>query len=237
MEAVPILASDSTGSLPLACDMLREPSSSSAAQYENDDKSDTLTQHFLSGELVRFHHAALRRKSIPGKGNGLVVSEAVPAGTLLLVGAAFVQGETRRDRLSKVLAQRKASAMNFQRMMSMAAVEGICSAECNESLFQQHRDVDRDEILRIMDILGTNDHGPAFWIEPAGANHSCDSNARFITDRKTLELSIKTTRPLEPGEEVTVSYLNKKMNRTSRRILLKKGWGFDCQCSKCEAEA
>merc|ERR1711939_1301459 len=118
-----------------------------AAQYENDDKSDTLTQHFLSGELVRFHHASLRRKSIPGKGNGLVVSEAVPAGTLLLVGAAFVQGETRRDRLAKVLAQRKASAMNFQRMMSMAAVEGICSAECNESLFQQHRDVDRDEIL------------------------------------------------------------------------------------------
>jgi hypothetical protein len=33
--------------------------------------------------------------------------------------------------------------------------------------------------------------------------------------------------------QVLVSYLDKKLNRTSRRLMLKRNWGFDCTCSLC----
>ena len=200
-------------------------------------ESSLLTAQFVSGSLVKMHHPALERREIPGKGKGLVVTEKVASGTVLLTGAAFVSGKTRRERLSNVLAQRRAQPINFERMMAMAQMPGICKGECNESLFRAHGDVSREEIYKIMDILGTNDHGPGFWIEPAGANHSCDPNSRLHINKPKLELSIITTRALAPEEEVTVSYLNKKMNRTSRRITLKKGWGFDCDCTKCQAGA
>jgi len=201
------------------------------------DDAAALTEEFVAGSLVQEHHRALKRREIPDKGRGLVLTASVAPGTVLLRSAAFVSGRTRRERLSNVLAQRKSQPANFERMMAMAQMPGICHGECNESLFIAHAEVDREEIYKIMDILGTNDHGPGFWIEPAGANHSCDSNSRLHINKKNSELSIIATRPLAAEEEVTVSYLNKKMNRTSRRITLKKGWGFDCDCAKCQAEA
>jgi hypothetical protein len=193
---------------------------------------------FFQGTLVRLVHASLTRRFDDGCGWGMHLHEdcePVPPGTALLSSAAFVQGKERRDRLAKVLARRDTDPNNFSKMLRMARVDGICSAEISQNTCQKHGQVPKAEIMTIMDILGTNDHGPGLWIEVAGANHSCSPNSRFVRDGDVL--SIVTLREVKPGTEIVCNDLPKrKMTRTQRRLLLKKGWGFDCQCALCESQ-
>ena len=65
------------------------------------------------------------------------------------------------------------------------------------------------------------------------ANHSCLPNARYIwrADLKR-ELLIAITN-INPGEEITVSYLKKPMATKQRRFDLKNSFNFDCKCVLC----
>lgn len=192
--------------------------------------------------------------SIPAK-TPAVSSQAVVLGAtrrarldVLLEHAA--SGSDERLRVVLVVLQR------------LAHVEGICAAELTPSLLEALSQkysrgfrqscmlfagalgladgAEAEELAcftalvrRLMDTLGTNDHGKGLWIEAAFANHSCNPNARYVYSGN--ELQVVTWRPISEGEEIVVSYLGKKLTRTARRIAIKRGWGFDCTCSLCES--
>jgi len=44
---------------------------------------------------------------------------------------------------------------------------------------------------------------------------------------------VRATTKIKSGEEITVSYVNLNLTRSERRMRLKRGWFFDCECIRC----
>lgn len=56
--------------------------------------------------------------------------------------------------------------------------------------------------------------------------------------RKGRGLAFVTTRQVEPGEELCISYGHVEgMSLEERQNELREGWFFDCRCSRCVSEA
>lgn len=72
----------------------------------------------------------------------------------------------------------------------------------------------------------------------AKANHSCSANAIVVAPEDGLGELI-CDRPIEAGEEITVSYLalqDLRKPAKHRQGLLRDGWGFACTCVRCMAD-
>ena len=72
--------------------------------------------------------------------------------------------------------------------------------------------------------------------EAARLNHACNPNAMYYLDPETLTHVVHATRDIQSGEEITVSYIGVMQSLSSRRKMLKEGFGFDCGCERCVME-
>ena len=64
----------------------------------------------------------------------------------------------------------------------------------------------------------------------------CSPNVRKEREGRTLRFV--TTKEIEVGEEVCISYGHvDAMSRVERQKELLEGWYFECRCSRCVAEA
>jgi hypothetical protein len=75
----------------------------------------------------------------------------------------------------------------------------------------------------------------ALFPEIAMLNHDCRPNAAYFFDEKTMSHYIHAIRPIHPGEEITITYVNNESSRETRVRRLEKHWGFKCACSSCTA--
>ena len=70
-------------------------------------------------------------------------------------------------------------------------------------------------------------------------NHSCNPSAAVsaVWDAKAaaVQLRLYATRPLEAGDEVTISYVPSRFPPNLRRLHLTQRYGFACACERCEA--
>lgn len=62
-------------------------------------------------------------------------------------------------------------------------------------------------------------------------NHSCSPNAAIVFDGNFA--SIRSTRDIAQGEQVTISYIDNTYKRSTRRGQLRTGYFFECQCPGC----
>jgi hypothetical protein len=65
-------------------------------------------------------------------------------------------------------------------------------------------------------------------------NHSCEPNC--FSAYNNLSMRIVTARPIQPGEEITFSYVDSLDRVENRRKKLKTEYFFDCSCAKCKRE-
>ncbi|KAL2122379.1 hypothetical protein VTJ04DRAFT_2834 [Mycothermus thermophilus] len=65
----------------------------------------------------------------------------------------------------------------------------------------------------------------------AMVNHSCVPNAFIGFDRRTATL--RAERPIEEGDEITISYIDYTLPRAQRHEALKQ-YHFQCECSRCK---
>jgi hypothetical protein len=63
-------------------------------------------------------------------------------------------------------------------------------------------------------------------------NHSCVPNSHHSWDANARHETIYAIRPIEAGEEITISYRNTGPS-TERRAELKRDFNFDCDCRGC----
>ncbi|KZT70741.1 SET domain-containing protein [Daedalea quercina L-15889] len=78
--------------------------------------------------------------------------------------------------------------------------------------------------------------GFAVYPKPSFFNHHCSPNVTKV--RKGRSLQFVTTRPIEVGEELCISYGHvEKMSLEERQRELREGWFFECRCSRCVAES
>ncbi|KAF1829404.1 SET domain-containing protein [Decorospora gaudefroyi] len=71
--------------------------------------------------------------------------------------------------------------------------------------------------------------------EIAMLNHDCRPNAAYFFDEETLTHFVHAIRPILPGEEITITYVNNELDRDTRVKRLETYWGFTCACSSCTA--
>jgi len=65
-------------------------------------------------------------------------------------------------------------------------------------------------------------------------NHSCDPNVTKV--RRGRRVLFVTSKYVEAGEELCISYGHTERELVERRQVLRDWWGFSCNCSRCRRE-
>ncbi|KAI1469302.1 SET domain-containing protein [Daldinia caldariorum] len=83
-----------------------------------------------------------------------------------------------------------------------------------------------------MYIDGANDSGSHLGCFPeiSRFNHDCRPNIHYRISNMTH--TTVAARDIEPGQELSISYIELILSREERRSRLRK-WGFECTCSHC----
>jgi hypothetical protein len=75
----------------------------------------------------------------------------------------------------------------------------------------------------------------AVFKQIARINHSCAPNAQANFSNPLGLFNVHATRPIEAGEEVTISYLSEHgAPRALRQNQLESGYNFECTCPACD---
>ncbi|CAN9152929.1 unnamed protein product [Alternaria alternata] len=98
-----------------------------------------------------------------------------------------------------------------------------------------------DERVRVQDIVKANTfqillggaNHLAVWPETSRLNHACAPNAQYVVDADTLTHTVRVTRPIAEGEEITISYTSPLEETHVRRQHLQHGFYFMCACKRC----
>ncbi|WEW56018.1 hypothetical protein PRK78_001453 [Emydomyces testavorans] len=75
----------------------------------------------------------------------------------------------------------------------------------------------------------------AVFPEIARLNHDCRPNAAYFFDSVTLTHYVHAITTINPGTEITITYIDPHLPRRQRLRLLSSSWGFNCTCSLCSA--
>ena len=100
-------------------------------------------------------------------------------------------------------------------------------------------------------MFNTNNLNGALFPLHTHLNHSCEPNTKVIDSpgrladvsgtvtlllNNVLTKVVSLGKTIEPDEEIAVSYVNPEWPVSLRRETLKRDYGFDCQCQKCQLE-
>ena len=90
-------------------------------------------------------------------------------------------------------------------------------------------------VVRTNGIVVTNTSerrlGNALYNATSYFNHSCNPNA--VLSFKGAEVSLRASRLIERGDEVTIAYTDTYRPREMRRAVLRATKGFVCRCARC----
>ncbi|KAG1733320.1 hypothetical protein EDB19DRAFT_1911672 [Suillus lakei] len=76
--------------------------------------------------------------------------------------------------------------------------------------------------------------GWGLWVGASYFNHSCCPNVEKTRVGRTMHFT--TSRSVEIGEELCISYIDINQTITQRRQDLEDSWFFKCRCQRCQSE-
>ena len=106
--------------------------------------------------------------------------------------------------------------------------------EINKLVEQLFEKMDQKSGLQFINNEGSGLYATSFHIR-----HSCDPNSELCFPHNNHVLQVKATTSIEPGEEITVCYLDECMQSSSRHTRVKylqENYSFTCHCRKCESQ-
>ncbi|KAI0205206.1 hypothetical protein F4808DRAFT_277333 [Astrocystis sublimbata] len=178
-----------------------------------------------------------REVEIAGKGRGLVATELIRAGQTLisrtpaLVLNADAVKELKKTEREKLLAQ---------------AVDNLPLHHRDEVLRLSTHDGASTEEEKAGKIFSTNSFATgahdgkskfqSLFTTVSRINHSCRPNCAYFFDTNTWTQNVAAARDIQPGEELSIGYIDPILTRAERLKKLKV-WGFECSCERCSANA
>lgn len=75
---------------------------------------------------------------------------------------------------------------------------------------------------------GENSRVTMFDLVASLSNHSCDPNAFVFHEGRQLRM--RSLKPISPGDEITLSYVNLRAGMIPRGIMLRNSFSFVCSC-------
>ncbi|RPD58856.1 SET domain-containing protein [Lentinus tigrinus ALCF2SS1-7] len=176
-------------------------------------------------------------KPIDGAGLGLVATQDIAAGELIL-----------RERPYLVQPRGMISPIPTSTEGLYRAIENIVGhmqADNKRGLYGLKNSKGNALPTELAGIVDTNSQAagpfPGYNGEYAGvardisrANHSCNSNAHHAFDTATMTFSLRAFRAIRAGEEITISYLfDPLIPKHARQAELRELYGFTCACRIC----
>ncbi|KAJ4991242.1 putative protein lysine methyltransferase [Stagonosporopsis vannaccii] len=89
--------------------------------------------------------------------------------------------------------------------------------------------------IRSLEDDGSEFFGYGCWPAASYFNHSCGPNIEKRREGRVWHF--RAGSDIEYGEELNITYLSgeeRKLSRGKRMQTLRKNWGFDCACKRCE---
>ncbi|KAK2041373.1 SET domain-containing protein [Colletotrichum somersetense] len=173
---------------------------------------------------------------MPGKGLGLVANQPIRRGQRIMAHPPAVVVHRRfvddidPEEQYRVFEDAAARLPEAAREAFMAQMGQAAAA---------HRSTGQ----RVHDILHTNSfelglnirdgHHFGNYPEVSRFNHDCRPNVAFYIDDSDLRHYTHAVRDIQPGEELTISYVDSLSARVVRQDRARRNWGFGCSCAHC----
>jgi len=87
--------------------------------------------------------------------------------------------------------------------------------------------------IKELDKLKGKDLGSAIYLQASRLNHSCKPNTVWSMDSEKRTLEVRAVRDIQPGEELTVCYIDPVNMVEDRAKLLMARYNFKCTCEVC----
>ncbi|KAF2420538.1 SET domain-containing protein [Tothia fuscella] len=167
-------------------------------------------------------------QSLPGRGIGVVAKSKLERGTLLMSETPII-----------------AFQQDTMKMPGSLGELFLLHKTAVERLPPKSRDtyMSMDDGGFVADFYGDRFESNAFNVLDyvlvfpmiARINHDCRPNIEYYFDRKSFSNQVHVLRTIQPGEEITGSYISHDMPFEKRSERLRDQWGFTCTCAACSA--
>ncbi|KAF7955658.1 hypothetical protein EAE96_004584 [Botrytis aclada] len=191
-------------------------------------------------KCVTMAHQLYAKRSVPGKGLGLIATMDIPRGTRILSESALmlepkVPGEDLRPCLSRQWAtlthEQRQDYVSFGHVHPCTnEIERLCAifnTNCLplEGTYMLESDnPDRSQ--------KKNKRGGLFS-DACRINHACDRNAGAHWIESSQKIAVTALKDICKDEEITINYVGLNKPRKTRRGHLQRHFGFDCSCGLC----
>ncbi|KAK3044262.1 hypothetical protein LTS18_001763, partial [Coniosporium uncinatum] len=168
-------------------------------------------------------------KPVPGKGLGVIANETIHRGEKLFSEpAVFIVRDSDMNQLPNDVA-----------LQMLAFAADSLPNKTREMYLSLHGFSDIVDVEPAYDRLQGNaysvDGHSTVFPEISRINHDCRPNSHYYTDQDAWIHTVVALKTIQPGEEVTVSYLSPYMRTYERAAKIPLSWGFNCTCPSCAA--
>ncbi|WQF85703.1 Putative SET domain-containing protein [Colletotrichum destructivum] len=205
---------------------------STAPNAEETSRLPAFSNESITGEG---DSELFRIVEVPGKGLGLVANQPIRRGQRIMahpptvvVHRRFVDVvdlENQYRLLDDAIAQLPDETRE-------AFIEQVGQSADHTSLGHKIHDIMHTNSFELS--LGIRDgHHFGNYPEVSRFNHDCRPNVAFYIDDSDMRHYTHAVRDIQPGEELTISYLDSLRARVVRQDRAQRNWGFGCTCAHC----
>ncbi|KAB8240515.1 hypothetical protein BDV35DRAFT_118881 [Aspergillus flavus] len=181
----------------------------------------------ISNDLIQPAKSLYTIRSIAGKGKGLVAAERIVKGTRLLSEAPIFRvhrGISNMKTLEGVV-ENEVQRLTTGQKAAFFDLTNIYGGDHSESL-----GIARTNVLP---LVGSDDASGGLFLDASRINHSCRHNAQNTWNENIGELTVHALRDIDPGQEITISYLTSTSEFAERQRHLEEKFKFKCKCELC----
>ena len=217
-------------------------------------------------ETMAFFSDKIEVQDLPGKGKGFVAVTDIAPGTLLVKEEAFELAQGSSDEEKMLVLNHLLQSVHTRCMRdptAKQAVEALYPDEEDSRKNFPKRDVNArdegsrgdeeeypemlvDDLNRYYNILCCNtflmedvntlgETSFALFLRTSRFNHSCTPHCHYFFDRRSI--LIRAHKPINKGEEVTISYCAEYLSKAKRQGHLKSAYHFLCTCPRCKSQS
>ncbi|PKS12359.1 hypothetical protein jhhlp_001659 [Lomentospora prolificans] len=187
---------------------------------------------FPAAPLVRkprLHPPPGRLARIEGKGIGAVATQHIAAGETFIVDYAALVLHADYPRVTREDERLALLDYAVDRLVGPgpSAVRALSRSGLSKHLLE---DVVQTNVFT-REYEGENHH--VLYPIVSRINHSCKPNSFLRYSTHGLTVGIAAFHDIQPGEEITISYISPVDTTENRRHRLQSHWGFTCTCPLC----
>lgn len=188
---------------------------------------------------------------------GVFATEDVPVGTLLMTERNIIDCKmfvTTKDPMRKEVygsIMRQWSSLSDQAKLEVVRPQPAPSEAIKvhfHAFMEDYPGVDSDppeptygEATAVISLFsndnsyidGSGQPRRGLFLKASRLNHSCHANFIFSISTDGV-MSCRASRNIEKGEELTMAYIRECYGLVYRRADLKRHWGFNCGCARCD---